>query len=440
MAEDRVQKILARAGYGSRRASEDLITSGRVRINGVVAVLGSKADPQHDTITVDNQPIAREQAPVYIALNKPQGILSEVSPEEPRETVRDLVPIPGHMFIVGRLDLESEGLILLTNDGELANRLTHPRYGHEKEYRVLVGTRPDEEQLNTWRRGIVLEDGHRTAPAQVRLEGLAGKNAWLRVILNEGRKRQIREMGKLTGLPVLRIIRIRIGSLLLGDLKPGQWRQLRPDEIRELRTSKPSQSAMRAPRRETRRPGYKPAAARRTERGEGASEIARRGRTDSTRSGERAGSGGSGRFSDSGRSADSDSGGANERGSARGTVRRGPGERNRPPERSDRSSEAPRRGRSEGPRASERIENTRETPRSGPRPSGRDEGPREMPRRGRSEAPRTNDRSENSREKPRRDNSEAPRRSERTRQDNSQPQSGPRPSRGNSRRTNRNRS
>src|SRR5574338_230950 len=148
MAEERLQKILARAGYGSRRSSEELITAGRVRINGTVAEIGEKADPQRDTITVDHQPIAKAESPIYVALHKPQGVLSEVSPDEPRETVRDLVPLPGHMFIVGRLDLESEGLILLTNDGELANRLTHPRYGHEKEYRVLTGIRPDSKQLD----------------------------------------------------------------------------------------------------------------------------------------------------------------------------------------------------------------------------------------------------------------------------------------------------
>jgi 23S rRNA pseudouridine2605 synthase len=263
MPVDRLQKILARAGYGSRRASEELITAGRVKINGVVAVLGSKADPQQDTITVDNQPIAKEQAPAYVAINKPQGVLSEVSPDEPRQTVRDLVPLPGHLFIVGRLDMESEGLILLTNDGDLANRLTHPRYGHEKEYRVLVGTRPDEKQLDAWRHGVVLEDGYRTAPAQVRLEGVAGKGMWLRVILREGRKRQIREMGKQTGLLVQRIQRIRIGSLLLGELKPGEWRQLKPDEIRALKVNKPFREANHAsqrplrnvPRREPRREG-----------------------------------------------------------------------------------------------------------------------------------------------------------------------------------------
>ncbi len=247
MAEERVQKILARAGYGSRRSNEELILAGRVKINGKVAVLGSKADPQRDTITVDNQVIPKLAQAVYVAVNKPQGVLSEVSDQEPRQTVRDLIPLPGHLFIVGRLDMESEGLILLTNDGELANQLTHPRYGHEKEYRVLVGTRPDERQLEAWRHGVVLEDGYRTAPAQVRIESVSGKNVWLRVILREGRKRQIREMGRLTGLPVLRIQRIRIGSLLLGDLKPGQWRELRPDEVRALKVNKPYKAA-RPPR------------------------------------------------------------------------------------------------------------------------------------------------------------------------------------------------
>ncbi len=236
MAEERVQKILARAGYGSRRACEELILAGRVKINGQTAVLGSKADPARDQILVDGQKIPLQPPPVYIMLHKPQGVLSDVEVHKyPCPTVRDLVPVEGHLFSVGRLDYESEGLILLTNDGELANRLTHPRYGHEKEYRVLVGSRPDERQLEAWRHGIVLEDGYRTAPAQVRIEGVAGKGAWLRVILREGRKRQIREMGRLTGLPVLRIIRIRIGNLLLGDLKPGEWRYLTPQEVRLLK-------------------------------------------------------------------------------------------------------------------------------------------------------------------------------------------------------------
>jgi 23S rRNA pseudouridine2605 synthase len=133
------------------------------------------------------------------------------------------------------LDVDSEGLILLTNDGELANRITHPRYGHEKEYRVLVARRPDEEQLETWRRGIVLEDGYKTAPAQVWVDRPEGKGAWLRVVLKEGRKRQIRETGTQLGLPVVKIIRVRIGSLQLGGLKPREWRYLSEAEVTALK-------------------------------------------------------------------------------------------------------------------------------------------------------------------------------------------------------------
>jgi 23S rRNA pseudouridine2605 synthase len=138
---------------------------------------------------------------------------------------------------VGRLDFDSEGLILLTNDGDIANRLTHPRYGHEKEYNVLVARQPDENQLNTWRRGVVLEDGYKTQPAKVRFLSSSGKGAWLKVILNEGRKRQIREMGQQTGLPVVRIIRVRIGPIQLGNLAPREWRHLTEKEVAELKRS-----------------------------------------------------------------------------------------------------------------------------------------------------------------------------------------------------------
>ncbi|MEN4042701.1 MAG: pseudouridine synthase [Anaerolineaceae bacterium] len=234
--EERVQKILARAGYGSRRANEELIQAGRVKINGIPAKLGMKADPEHDTITVDAQPIPRADAKrIYIALHKPRGVLSDVDAQDDRPTVRDLVPVPGHLFAVGRLDYDSEGLILLTNDGDLANRLTHPRYGHEKEYRVLVSKKPDEEQLATWRRGVVLSDGHRTAPARVVVESTAARGIWLRVTLREGRKRQIREVGKTIGLLVIRIVRVRIGTLQLGNLKPREWRYLTVDEVTVLK-------------------------------------------------------------------------------------------------------------------------------------------------------------------------------------------------------------
>lgn len=233
--EERIQKILARAGFGSRRSCETLITAGRVRINGKPAILGSKADGAIDKIFVDGRAIPSDPGPkIYIALNKPRGVLSDEDPQDTRQTVRDLVSVPGHLFTVGRLDLESEGLILLTNDGEMANRLTHPRYGHEKEYRVLVASRPDEKQLKAWRYGVVMEDDYKTAPADVTIESLAGKGTWLRIILREGKKRQIREVGKIIGLFVVKIIRIRIGGLELGGLKPREWRNLTPDEVKGL--------------------------------------------------------------------------------------------------------------------------------------------------------------------------------------------------------------
>ncbi len=234
MAE-RLQKILAQAGYGSRRACEEFITAGRVRVNGEVAVLGQRADQSRDSISVDGKPIAAPDKLTYIALYKPRNVISSADDEAGRRTVRDLVPSPGRLYPVGRLDWDSEGLVLMTNDGDLTNRLTHPRYGHEKEYRVLIARRPEAEQLSTWRRGVVLEDGYRTAPARVTLEAEAGKGAWLRVIMGEGRKHQIREVGAQLGLPVVRIVRVRIGTLQLGRLKPGEWRHLTDREVDDLK-------------------------------------------------------------------------------------------------------------------------------------------------------------------------------------------------------------
>src|SRR5512136_1516345 len=145
--EERLQKIMAQAGLGSRRSCEELIAAGRVTVNGKVAILGSKADPAVDRILVDHQPLKTPETLVYIAVYKPRGVLSTVSDPDPRPTVRQLVELPGTFYPVGRLDVDSEGLVLLTNDGDLANRLTHPRYGHEKEYRVLLARHPDEKQL-----------------------------------------------------------------------------------------------------------------------------------------------------------------------------------------------------------------------------------------------------------------------------------------------------
>jgi 23S rRNA pseudouridine2605 synthase len=236
--EERVQKILAEAGFGSRRSCEVLIAEKRVQINGQVIKLGDKADPERDQILVDGKKIKLIHERIYIALNKPRRVLSDIDPKDPRKTVFDLIPEIPHLFTVGRLDMDSEGLILLTNDGELANRLTHPRYGHEKEYSVFVIHTPDEEQLRTWRRGVVMEDGKRTLPAKVTVEKTEKDGAWLRIVMKEGKKRQIREVGKLLGLPVDRIIRTRINTLELGNLKPRQWRYLSKSEIQQLKKEK----------------------------------------------------------------------------------------------------------------------------------------------------------------------------------------------------------
>jgi len=244
---ERLQKILAQAGYGSRRACEDFITAGRVRVNGQIASLGQKADSAIDKITIDGKPIVAAETLTYIALYKPRMILSAVEAErgDDRKTVRDLVETQQHVYPVGRLDFESEGLVLMTNDGDLTNRLTHPKFGHEKEYRVLLARRPDHDQLEAWKRGIILEDGYKTAPVDVRFESAQGKGAWVRVVMREGRKRQIRETCQQLGLPVVRILRIRIGSLKLGNLRPRQWRYLTKQEVDELKGNEVRSSGRR---------------------------------------------------------------------------------------------------------------------------------------------------------------------------------------------------
>lgn len=236
MAEERIQKILAQAGLGSRRSCEELIEQGRVIVNGKKAVIGQKADASIDKISVDGNLIPQIKSFRYVAFYKPRFVLCDKVEGDNRRTVFDLVEAGQELDVVGRLDYESEGLVLLTNDGDLLNKLTHPRYQHEKEYRVLVSTHPDDKQLEIWRRGVVLEDGHRTSPAQVSVERPSGKGSWIRVILKEGHKRQIREMAKLTGLFVVKLMRVRIGSLTLGSMKPGEFRTLSDDEIKRLKS------------------------------------------------------------------------------------------------------------------------------------------------------------------------------------------------------------
>lgn len=236
MTEERIQKILARAGYGSRRNCEELILTGRVKVNGQKPELGQKADASKDKITVDGKNLPEEIELRYIAYHKPRFVLCDkTQPGDDRRSVFNLVDGAEDLAVIGRLDYESEGLVILTNDGELLNRLTHPRYQHEKEYKVLVASRPDVKQLEVWRRGVVLEDGHRTSPASVTVESNAGKGTWLRVILKEGHKRQIRETAKLTGLFVVKLIRTRIATQKLGNLKSGEWRALNQEEVENLK-------------------------------------------------------------------------------------------------------------------------------------------------------------------------------------------------------------
>jgi len=237
MSEDpsqRLQKVLAHAGVASRRRAEELIRQGRVTVNRqVVTELGTKVDPTRDEIRVDGERIRAASGSVYIVLNKPRGVLSTMEDERGRRSLGDLVPVPTRLYPVGRLDVSSEGLILLTDDGELANLLTHPRYGHDKEYLVLVTGHPSDKTLEAWQQGVLLE-GKPTAPAQVNAVKSQADSTLLRIVMYEGRKRQIRNVAALLGHPVRELKRVRLGPLRLGTLETGQWRYLTAREISEL--------------------------------------------------------------------------------------------------------------------------------------------------------------------------------------------------------------
>ena len=242
---ERLQKLMAKAGYGSRRSCETLITAGRVRVNGQTARLGQKADPGSDLIEVDGKAISFEES-LYIMLNKPKGVLSSTEDElrQGRKTVRDLVGLPGHLYPVGRLDKQSEGLILLTNDGHLAFHLTHPSFGHDKVYHVEVEGRISDSALERWRKGLIL-DGRRTAPAKIEVTERRDQDSSLQVTLREGRKRQIRRISASLGHPVIKLVRLQIGTLKLGSLGAGHWRHLTDQEVLALRMSLATTSAQR---------------------------------------------------------------------------------------------------------------------------------------------------------------------------------------------------
>jgi len=236
---DRLQKVLSTAGVASRRASEELIRQGRVSVNGVVVTtLGSKADPLRDEIRVDGRRIKSGSRLLYLLLNKPRGYVTTRRDPQRRRTVMDLVPrLSEYLYPVGRLDYDSEGLLLLTNDGDLAAALTHPRHEVERVYRVEVAGTPDARSLERLSRGIVL-DGERTAPAEIKVvfgEKDRAADAVLLMTLREGRNRQVRRMCEAVGHPVKRLARIRIGPLTDKGLRLGQVRELTPAEVRALK-------------------------------------------------------------------------------------------------------------------------------------------------------------------------------------------------------------
>ncbi|MDP4835346.1 MAG: rRNA pseudouridine synthase [Ilumatobacteraceae bacterium] len=229
---ERLQKVLAQRGFGSRRVCEELIEQGRVTVNGEPAQLGRRVDVQRDAVAVDGVAVGVRPDLVYYLLHKPYNVITTVKDTHDRVTVVELVPSEPRVFPVGRLDLDSEGLIILTNDGELTHHLTHPSFGVEKEYLVHVRCGPDgvpETALNKLRRGVELDDGI-TSPAKV---GQVQPGV-LRIVIHEGRHRQVRRMCDAVGHEVNRLVRTRIGTLVDAALKPGEWRLLTTQEVRSL--------------------------------------------------------------------------------------------------------------------------------------------------------------------------------------------------------------
>src|SRR5947209_184523 len=234
MARERVQKLLAAAGLGSRRSCEQLVSSGRVTVNGQVIQLGARADPDADRVAVDGVAVDLSHDAVTYALNKPSGIVTSASDPAGRPVVVDLVPEQPRVFPIGRLDIATEGLLLLTNDGDLAQVVTHPRHGVEKTYVVEVPGALGPRELGRLRRGVELDDGP-TAPARIGKVSRSSDGTLFEITIHEGRNRQVRRMVEEVGSRVRRLVRIRVGSVRLGRLAPGQWRPLAASEVHELR-------------------------------------------------------------------------------------------------------------------------------------------------------------------------------------------------------------
>jgi 23S rRNA pseudouridine2605 synthase len=230
---ERLQRILAARGVASRRAAEQMILDGRVEVNGSIIVeLGSKADPERDEIRVDGN-IVRQQALRYLMLNKPTGYITTTSDERDRWTVMDLIRVPERVFPVGRLDRDTEGLLLFTNDGDVAHRIMHPRYGLSKEYHVLTKPRPNPMQLQRLREGVVI-DRHRVIPEEIRLQRETLDGTVLTITVREGTNHLVRRMMEIAAIDVLRLRRVRIGPIAMDNLRLGEWRDLTPGELATL--------------------------------------------------------------------------------------------------------------------------------------------------------------------------------------------------------------
>lgn len=231
---ERLQKYLAACGVASRRASEALIEEGRVTVNGEVAAVGCKVDPASDTVLLDGKPVG-EEAPVYLLLNKPPNTVTTAKDTHGRKTVLDcLQGLGARVYPVGRLDLDVGGVLLLTNDGELANRLIHPRYQIPKVYLAWVWGRAGDDAIARLEAGVELEDGV-TAPAKARAMKHTAKQSLIRLQIHEGKKREVKRMCKAVGHPVASLVRVEFGGIRVGDLKPGEWRHLTEDEVGMLR-------------------------------------------------------------------------------------------------------------------------------------------------------------------------------------------------------------
>lgn len=239
--EERLQKILSEWGIASRRKAEELIEEGRVTVNGHAARLGMKADPHKDHIKVNGKLIGMPQSRVYLMMNKPKGVVTSLFDPEGRPTIKDFLRgVKQRVYPVGRLDYDSEGLLILTNDGEFSHNLLHPSREMPKTYLVKVKSIIEDDSLNKLKKGIQLVgDSHRegilTAPAKVKKLKVTEQNSWIEITIYEGKKRQIRRMLEKVGHPVLKLKRIRIGSLSLGDLKAGEIRYLSAEEIKALK-------------------------------------------------------------------------------------------------------------------------------------------------------------------------------------------------------------